>query len=221
MSNESNRIHEQVLKVYGNRIAEYARGSAEMEKSAINVVVPAVAALTTPEEYAAIILTSRMDYELRKMIHNALHRHGDSEHLLFKYLRPFGSFSAKVDASFSFGLITEKMYDAITSCRKIRNAYAHADNPDDARKSKDYLKNKPKLMSLDPNHTRYSIEKFRQLHADCKDLIEVTAECSDVSALMLSVCENLGSAAFFSLASKANRLQVVPAFFGAGDTIGS
>src|SRR5262249_34922833 len=104
-------------------------------------------------------------------------------------------------------------------CRRIRNAYAHADNPDDARRSKHYRKYKPKLMTLDPDHTQDSIETFRQLHATCSGLIAVTSECSDVSALMLSICKILGSAAFFSLAAMTDRLRVVPAFFGADDAI--
>lgn len=43
MPNDVNRIHEQVMNAYGDPIAEYARGSAEMEKSAI-------AALAMPKE---------------------------------------------------------------------------------------------------------------------------------------------------------------------------
>jgi len=129
--------------------------------------------------------------------------------------------SAKAAAAYSFGFLTKKMYEAITSCRKIRNAYAHADNPDDARASKDYLKHKPRLMGLDPEHTGQSIEKFRQLHAGCTGLIGVTAEYNDVSAVMLAVCENLGSAAFFALATAELPPRVVPAFFGPDDAIQS
>lgn len=221
MLNDVNRIHEQVMKVYGEQIGEYARGSAEMEESAINVAAPAIAALTMPEEYAAIVLTSRMDNELRKIIERVLHRQGDAEELLFDFNMAFGTFSAKAAAAYSFGFMTKKMRDAITSCRKIRNAYAHADNPDDARRSKAYLRHTGKLMALDPDHTRRSIEKFRQLRADCAGAIEVTPECSDVSAMLLAICENLGSAAFSSLGAMTDRLRVVPAYFGADDAIAS
>jgi hypothetical protein len=221
MPDETNRIREQVMKVYGDQIAAYARGSVEMEKSAINVVSPAIAALTMAEEYAAIVLTSRMDNELRKMLNCVLHRQGDAEVLLFDFNMPFGSFSAKVAAAYSFGFLTKKMYEAITSCRKIRNAYAHADDPDDARKSKDYLKHAPRLKALDPEHARESIKKFKALRARCAGLIEVTPECSEVSAMMLSVCENLGSATFFSLGAASTKLRVIPAFYGADDAIAS
>jgi hypothetical protein len=219
--NEGNRIHDQVMTVYGEQIAAYARGSAEMEKSAINVAAPAIAALTMPEEYAAIVLTSRMDNELRRMIERVLHRQGNAKELLFGFNTAFGTFSAKAAAAYSFGFITKKMHGAITSCRYIRNAYAHDDNPDDARKSKDYLKHKRKLIEFDPDHTRQSIDKLGQLRASCVRLIAVTPECSDLSALMLSICENLGSAAFFSLGAMTDRLRVVPAFFGADDAIAS
>jgi hypothetical protein len=50
-------------------------------------------------------------------------------------------------------------------------------------------------------------------------LIQMTPQCSDVSALMLSICETLGSAAFYSLAASTDRLRVVPAFFGADDAM--
>jgi len=221
MSDGKRRLHEQVMKVYGDQIAAYARGSDVLEKAAVNVSIPAIAALTMPEEYAAIVLTSRMDNELRKLLERALHRQGDAEELLFDFNMPFSTFSAKAAAAYSFGFLTKKMYEAITSCRKIRNAYAHADNPDDARASKDYLKHKPRLMGLDPEHTGQSIEKFRQLHAGCTGLIGVTAEYNDVSAVMLAVCENLGSAAFFALATAELPPRVVPAFFGPDDAIQS
>jgi hypothetical protein len=221
MPDKTNRIREQVMKVYGDQIAAYARGSAEMEKSAINLAAPAIAALTMAEEYAAIVLTSRMDNELRKMIERVLHQQGEAEKLLFDFNMPFASFSAKVAAAYSFGFLTKKMYEAITSCRKIRNAYAHADDPDDARKSKDYLKHALRLKALNPEHALQSIEKFLDLRARCTSLIEVTSECSEVSAIMLSVCENLGSATFFSLGAASTKLRVIPAFYGGDDAIQS
>jgi hypothetical protein len=221
MPDEPNRIHEQVMKVYGDQIAAYARGHGGMEQSAINVVAPAIAALTMPEEHAAIVLTSRMDNELRKMIERVLHRQGNAEELLFEFNMPFGTFSAKIAAGYSFGFITRKMHNAVTSCRKIRNAYAHADNPDEARQSKDYKKHRTKLMALDRAHAKRTIGKFRELHASCKKLIEVTPACSDVSAVMLSICEDLGSAAFHSILAAEDRFRVAPAFFGVDDAIES
>ncbi len=221
MPDNVNRIHEQVMKLYGDHIAAYARGTAELEKSAVSVVAPAIAALTMSEEYAAIILTSRMDSELRKMIERVLHRQGDVEELLFDFNMAFGTFSAKAAAAYSFGFITKKMYDAVTCCRKIRNAYAHTDNPDDARTLQNYLKPKSRLMTLDSDHAQRCIEKFRQLRAYCEQtgIINLAAECSEVSALMMSICENLGFAAFYSLAGATDRVRVLPAFFGDGDAL--
>ncbi len=61
-----------------------------------------------PEKYAAIVLTSRMDNELRKMIKRVLHRQGDAEELLFDFNMAFGTFSAKAAAAYSFGFITKR-----------------------------------------------------------------------------------------------------------------
>ncbi len=38
---------------------------------------------------------------------------------------------------------------------------------------------------------------------------------------MLSVCENLGSATFFSLGAASTKLRVIPAFYGGDDAIES
>lgn len=221
MSNNANRIREQVLQVYGREIAAYARGSDALERSAVHNVEPAIAALTLPEEYAAIVLTSRMDNDLRKMIERVLHRHGNPDKLLFDHTMGFGTFSAKIAAAYSFGFITKKMHEAITCCRKIRNEYAHADNPDDARSTEKYIDAARRLMCLEPGHTQSSVEKFRELHVRCTGIIEVVSPASDVSAMMLSICENLGSAAFFSLGAAFTKLQVVSAFFGPEDAIAS
>ena len=219
MSDAKRGLDEQVRKVYGDQIAAYARGSDALEKAAVNVSIPVVAALTMPEEYAVIVLTSRMDNELRKLLERALHRQGDPEEQLFDFNMPFSTFSSKTVAAYSFGFLTKKMYEAIKCCRKIRNAYAHADNPDDARASKDYLKHKSRLLDLDRKYTHQAIDTFRQLHDQCAGIIGVTAERSDVSAIMLAVCRNLGSATFFALATIENPPRVVPAFFGPGDAI--
>jgi len=81
------------------------------------------------------------------------------------------------------------------------------------------LKSKPKLMSLAPEHTQSSIDNFHKLLADCTGMIEVTTDRSDISALMLSICESLGSAAFFSIRSVDDSLRVVPAVFGFDDAM--
>ena len=118
MSDAKMRLQEHVMTVYGDQIAAYARGSDTLEQVAVSVLIPAIAALTMPEEYAAIVLTSRMDNELRKLLERALHRQGDAEQLLFEVNTPFATFSAKAAAAFR--MLT--WMTAFTACSWIRPA---------------------------------------------------------------------------------------------------
>jgi hypothetical protein len=45
-----------VMRLYGESINEYARGCEPMESEAIDVCIPAVIAISLPEEYASIVL---------------------------------------------------------------------------------------------------------------------------------------------------------------------
>jgi hypothetical protein len=213
------RLEEMAKRVYGDEIAYFARGSAELEKQAIRVSIPAMAALTLSEEYASIVLTSRMDNELQKFLQRALHKQGDAEELLFEFNMPFGTFSAKIAAAYSFGFLTQKMYDALTCCRKIRNAYAHSDNPDEAKTSKDYTKYVPRLLRLDPEHTAECVAKLQDLHIRCMGLITVLQKVSDVIAVMLKICDTLGAAAFTAGGAADQRPHAIPAPFGAQDML--
>jgi phosphoglycolate phosphatase-like HAD superfamily hydrolase len=219
MSDEKRqRLEDLVWKIYGDRIDEYARGSEAMERHAIRVSIPAVAALTLPEEYASMVLTSRMDNELRKLLEGALHRQGDAEKLLFDYNMPFGTFSTKTNAAFCFGYLTKKMFEALKSSRKVRNAYAHSDDPDDARKSKAYAEHAPRLLNLDQKHAQACVVQFRALHEQCKEIVAVTSEPSDVTAVMLDICDTLSYVAVAATIYRDDRPRV-PAAFGAADSL--
>jgi hypothetical protein len=211
------RLAEIVKKLYGERISNYARGSEFLEKDAIAICMPAVVTLTLPEQYASVVLTSRMDNELRKLLERTLHRQGDPDELLFEYLRPFGTFSAKINAAFSFGLMTKKMYDAITSCRKIRNAYSHADNPDEARESKNYKTHSRKLLNLDTVYVTECVARLHTLREQCKDALVFLSEFSEISGVMLGICEHLGTVAFYASPSISQKLRFPCAFFGPDD----
>lgn len=218
MSNDkASKLEELVKKIYGDQINYYARGLNILEKEAINASIPAIVALTLPEHYASIVLTSRMDNELRTILERTLHRQGDVEDLLFEYNSPLGTFSAKINAAFSFGFLTDKMYKAITYCRKIRNAYAHADNPDDARVSKDYEKYASKLMALDAEYVADCIAKFNMLRDNSKDKVGDLPDFSKVVAVMLQVCEMLRTVAFYALVAKSEALRFPCAFLGMND----
>jgi hypothetical protein len=212
------RIEEIAMQVYGYEISEFARGVESLHKHAVSVCVPAIVGLTLPEHYASILLTSRMDNELRKLLKRALHRQGDADELLFKFECSFGSFSAKISAAYSFGFMTKKMYDALTCCRKIRNAYAHTDSPDDAVDSKDYKKYRPKLLNLDEKYVADCIAKLRALREGCKGVVESLPDFSEIVAVMVQICDNLGSTAFFAGANESRKLRFPCACFGLDDT---
>ena len=211
------RLEDVVIRLYGEQISAYAHGSDGLQKDAVNVCLPAVAALSLPEQYASVVLTSRMDNELRKLLERALHRQGDAHKLLFEYDRPFGSFSAKINAAYGFGFLTRKMYDALTCCRKIRNTYAHSDNPDDAVDSTDYKKNRSKLLGLDAGYAAECAAKFCTLRDNCKGAIPSLPDFSEIVAVMLQVCEMLGLTAFHAHVARSQLLRFPCAYFGPGD----
>jgi Domain of unknown function (DUF4145) len=214
---ENDTIEAKVMRLYGDHINEYARGSEVMERSAKDVCVPAIVAISLAEEYASIVLTSRMDAELRKLLERMLHRQGKAEKLLFEYNCPFGTFSSKIEASYSFGFLTKKMHDALTSCRKIRNAFAHSDNPDAAKDSKDYKRFKPRLLNCNTAYTSECIDKLTQLRTCCGEDEDHLPPFSDVVAVMLETTETLGRTAFGALPAQSNKRCFPCAYFGIAD----
>lgn len=220
--NETNptRLEAVVLQLYGEQINAYSRNSDDMRKHAINVCLPAVVSLSLPEQYASLVLTSRMDNELQKMLERTLHRQGHAGELLFDYGCPFGTFSAKINAAYSFGFLTKKMYDALTCCRKIRNAYAHADNPDEAVESKDYTRPRDKLLNLDVEYVAECVIKLHTLRDKCNGIVLHLPEFSKVTSVMLQVCEMLGMVAFHGHSSRSQLLRFPCGYFGPTDSPG-
>ena len=212
------RLEAVVMQLYGEQINAYSRGADGLQKDAINVCLPAVVGLSLPEQYASVVLTSRMDNELRKLLERTMHRQGEADELLFEYGRPFGTFSAKINAAYSFGLLTKKMHDALTCCRKIRNAYAHSDNPDEAVDSKDYKKHRNKLLNLDAEYIAECEVKFRTLRDNCNGAILNLPDFSEIVSVMLQVCEMLGRASFSGHSAQSQLLRFPCVYFGPGDT---
>lgn len=214
------RIEEMIVALYGDRINEFSRGSETMTHHAIDVCVPAVVAITLPEEYVSIVLTSRMDNELRKLLERMLHRQGKPDELLFGCNHPFGTFSSKIDGAYSFGFLTKKMHDALTCCRKLRNAFAHSDNPDEAKESKDYKHFRNRLLNLDRPYVSKCVEDFKALRTNCgRDLNELPG-FSELVAVMLAITELLGSAAFGASFAQSKLLRHPCAYFGYDDVPG-
>lgn len=199
-------------KLFGWRINEYARGSEPLQSHALNNCRPTVAALALPEEYAVLVLTSRMDLELKKLIRGALCRHGKDEELLFATMKPLSSFAAKINLAYVSGLITERMCKAVDACRDMRNCYAHADDPDAARNDKRYSKARRRLLELDSEHTQRCVEDLRGV----AEQSEGQLPCPDETvALMVNICESLSRAAFTANVHRGSkRLFALPASFG-------
>ena len=60
---------------------------------------------------------------------------------------------------------------------------------------------------------------MRDLRTRATEVVNVVAECSDVIAVMLGICDTLGSAAFFALAVEDEKVRVIPAPFGGQDML--
>lgn len=215
-----NSFDELAKKLHGYAIDDYARGSAEMEAQALEVCRPAMAALTLSEDYASLILTSRMSNELRKLIRNGLCKKGCPDELLFGTFKPLGDFSAKINAAYVFGLVTINMYHALNCSRRIRNCYAHTDNPDEARQDAKYTKAKDKLLRIDASYTTECVAKLRTMYETSRDHIQTATQPTEILAIMVEMCESLGRAAFFSQMERMQpRRPLIPACFGFDDTM--
>jgi hypothetical protein len=191
--------------LYRDAIDEYAHGQEEMETHALAVCLPATAALTEAEEYASIVLTSRMNKELETLI-----EHGGQ--------RPGRTFFANIELAHRERFITNKMHKALHLAREIRNCYAHQEDPDRVRRGNEYQGFKEGLLSIDFEHTEYCVHRMNA--AKRPDGEFQTALTSEVVAVMVWMCENLGNAA--SCAGPFCRpaeCRVIPAFFGFDDAL--
>ncbi|WLD11425.1 hypothetical protein [Planctellipticum variicoloris] len=190
--NESSLPHFEELarKLYHFSIEDYARGSDEMEEIAIDACRPTIAAITLAEEYAALILTSRMDTHLAEML-RSLCRFGDADKLLFDSFKPLGSFSAKINASYAFGLITLTMFKALDYAREIRNCYAHTDDPTKARTDPKYLRAQRRLLTIDKKHTAECVSRMRESYDHSVDVGVPGRPPTDVIAVMHDICNTL------------------------------
>lgn len=201
-------------QLFGDSINYYARGNEQLEQHALDVCRPATIALQLPEEYAALALTSRMDQELRTILANGLHKQGNVKKLLFDTYRPLSTFAAKIDVAFCVGFTTKRMYKALTLCRQIRNIYAHSEDPHAVRQSDKYQTYREQLFELDADWTTDQIQRLNAL-VDSTD----SPDDNHVAAIMVGICDRLGSAAFFSTnATQLPQSNVIPCFYGFGDT---
>jgi DNA-binding MltR family transcriptional regulator len=91
---------------------------------------------------AAILAASFLDNEITKRLKGFLVEHRDMKDL-FKGYGPLNSFSAKIDISFAFGLLTLEMKSDLNLIRKVRNHFAHypADTIFNASPIKEYCAN--------------------------------------------------------------------------------
>ena len=106
---------------------------------------------------------------------------------------------------------------ALTCCRKIRNAYAHSDNPDEAIVSKDYTKPRDKLLNLDVEYVAECVTKLHTLRDKCNSVVPNMPNFSEIVSVMLQVCEMLGIVAFHGHAARSQLLRFPCGYFGIGD----
>ena len=77
----------------------------------------------------ALYATAHIDNELENILRNILV--GSNQHLneLFSFNGPLGTFSSKIKLSYSLGLISKVTMNDINILRKIRNEFAHSNQP--------------------------------------------------------------------------------------------
>lgn len=75
---------------------------------------------------AVLVTASMLDDVLLKLLQVRLIAGKSTENLLTGYNAPLGSFSARIDAAMSVGVISEEYWNELHLLRKIRNKLAHA-----------------------------------------------------------------------------------------------
>jgi len=209
-------VDELAEKLFGKEISHFARGNSVSKRQATRDVHPTIAALQFPEEYAVLILGTRMDAELETIIRNGLHKQGNAKRLLD---RLFSNFATKIGVAYACGFITKQMYDALELVREIRNLYAHSEDPFAVRASDEYKRHSTSLLNLNKDLTEKSsmeLHSFR-LHADPNSAAKV--EDFELVGILVTICDRLGSAAFFSLNGlEMPQISVIPAYFALTDT---
>jgi len=74
---------------------------------------------------AALISTAMLDDLLEKIILASLLENKDAKKLLLGFNAPLGTFSSRILAGYSLGLISEEEYDECNWLRLVRNEFAH------------------------------------------------------------------------------------------------
>jgi mannitol operon repressor len=74
---------------------------------------------------AALISTAMLDDLLEKTILSFLLENNDTKRLLSGFNAPLGTFSSRILAAYSLGLISEEEYDECNWLRAVRNEFAH------------------------------------------------------------------------------------------------
>jgi mannitol operon repressor len=74
---------------------------------------------------AVLISGTMLDERLESILNSFLLKHKSSEELLHGFNAPLGTFSARIAACLSLGLIQTNEYDELNLIRKIRNEFAH------------------------------------------------------------------------------------------------
>jgi DNA-binding MltR family transcriptional regulator len=76
----------------------------------------------------AIVAAAVLDEILARLIEKAVTTPKIARRLVRRHYAPLGTFSARIDSAFAFGLINDDQYDALNIMRFIRNEFAHKVN---------------------------------------------------------------------------------------------
>lgn len=104
--------------------------SMKQDLEALSVSFGKVAELFEKHRHAgvALVVVGSLDRTLEGALRTKMNTlNSELAGRLFGDTRPLGNFSAKIDLSFALGLIGGENYKRLTTIRKIRNEFAHAD----------------------------------------------------------------------------------------------
>jgi len=111
---------------------------------------------------AVLAAGAYLDERLLEMLRTFLADVKETEDLLFGFNAPLGTFSARIKASYSLGLIEKNEFDELQIIRKIRNEFSHSWKgvSFNAQKIKDLSNNLPWLGPKDIEHESDSKNRF-------------------------------------------------------------
>ncbi|WP_051201454.1 MltR family transcriptional regulator [Christiangramia portivictoriae] len=98
----------------------------EQERNFLNVKKVRNQLNNETDRGCCLMAVSYLDFELERMLKEKLVGSKKHLNLLFDFNGPLGSFSSKINLSFSLGFISKPTLDDLNIIRKIRNEFGHS-----------------------------------------------------------------------------------------------